>query len=90
MLLGNLYNRPVHSQYRRYWKVIEEFLIYRGMEVSPSSKRAIHMMFKEYVGIGSIARKNILRYRLTQYINQVEMLMAREFGFVLGNRDLKF
>jgi len=97
MLLGSLYRdsacsalRPTHDQYKRYWKVIEEFLIYKELEVSQGSKQAIHKMLKVYCDVDSIASENILKSRLTKYINQCEMLLAREHGFVLGDTELNF
>ncbi len=94
MLLGSLNPKglypPTHSQYRRYWKVIEEFLIFKEVKVSQKTKQATHVMLKGYVGIESIASDRILKFRLTKYINQVEMILSREFGFILGETELKF
>jgi D-hexose-6-phosphate mutarotase len=84
-----LLDRPQHKQYRRYWKVIEEFMIEKGWYISQKNKIIVHIALKDYFNVESIAKNKILRIRLTKYINQVEMFLSREYGFVLGDNELK-
>lgn len=81
------------SLYSLYWKTLTEYCRYCNVpeEVIPEITDELHQNFKALFEVDSISQGRITKRDLWEFVQKVQMMLAREFGFSLDmNEELKF
>ena len=81
------------SLYNFYWNLLAEFCRYSNVpeEVIPDISAELHEGFKQLFEVESISQGRITKHELWIFVEKVQMLLSRDFGFSLTmNEELKF
>jgi hypothetical protein len=76
-----------------YWKILREYCLYCDVpkECLEDIVDELHEAFKTLFEVKSISKGNLTKQQMHEYVQKVQMILAREYGFSLDqDEELKF
>ena len=77
------------SLYNFYWNLLAEFCRHSNVpeEVIPEISAELHDNFKGTFQVESVSQGRITKHDLWLYVQKVQMMLSREFGFSLDMNE---